>query len=177
MSEIDDVLILVAGGVNPPKSGGESPCLHGSKRDTAALTAMLYRIAPTPRQGCASPGCIRPQPALDPATGQFLANLPQHFLCPKKTLRQIYADFDRRSQYSRCEHVLIRKEKEKPVGRDHIKGIEGFWSYAKNWLYPYRGVPRKYFHLYLGDVCYRFNHRDEELKPLLGYKGQIDHFQ
>jgi transposase len=31
----------------------------------------------------------------------------------------------------------------------HINRIEGFWSYAKNWLYIYRGVPREYFHLYL----------------------------
>ena len=66
----------------------------------------------------------------------------------------------------RGDHVVIRKEKGRPLGRDHINGIEGFWSYAKNWLYPYRGVPRKYFHLYLGEVCYRFNHRDEDLKPL-----------
>jgi len=67
----------------------------------------------------------------------------------------------------RGEHVIIRKQKGRPVGRDHINGIEGFWSYAKNWLYPYRGVPRKYFHLYLGEICYRFNHRDEDIKPLL----------
>ena len=67
----------------------------------------------------------------------------------------------------RGDHVLIRKEKGKPVGRDHINGIEGFWSYAKNWLYPYRGVPQTYFHLYLAEVCYRFNHRGEDLKPLL----------
>jgi transposase len=53
------------------------------------------------------------------------------------------------------------------VGRDHINGIEGCWSYAKNWLYPYRGVPTKYFHLYLAEVCWRFNHPDENLKPLL----------
>jgi transposase len=67
----------------------------------------------------------------------------------------------------RGEHVIIRKEKGRPVGRHHINGIEGFWSYAKNWLYPFRGVPRKYFHLYLGEICYRFNHRDSDLKPLL----------
>ena len=67
----------------------------------------------------------------------------------------------------RGEHVVIRKEKGKPVGRDHINGIEGFWSYTKNWSHPYRGVPRKYFHLYLGEVCFRFNHRDQDLKPLL----------
>lgn len=67
----------------------------------------------------------------------------------------------------RGEHVMIRKEKGKPVGREHINGIEGFWSYAKNWLYTYRGVPRQYFHLYLAEVCYRYNHRSEDLKPLL----------
>ncbi len=67
----------------------------------------------------------------------------------------------------RGDHVVVRKEKGRPVGRDHINGIEGFWSYAKNWLYPYRGVSRKHFHLYLGEICYRFNHRNEDLKPLL----------
>lgn len=67
----------------------------------------------------------------------------------------------------RGDHVVIRREKGRPVGRGHINGIEGFWSYAKNWLYPYRGVPRKFFHLYLAETCYRFNHRDEDLKPLI----------
>lgn len=67
----------------------------------------------------------------------------------------------------RCEHVMIHKEKGRPAGRDHINGIEGFWSYAKNWLYPFRGVPRQYFHLYLAEVCFCFNHRDQDLRPLL----------
>jgi transposase len=35
----------------------------------------------------------------------------------------------------RGNHVVITKEKGKPKGRDHLNGIEGFWSYAKNWLY------------------------------------------
>lgn len=65
------------------------------------------------------------------------------------------------------DHIVVRKEKGRPKGREHINGIEGFWSYAKHWLYPYRGVPRRYFHLYLGEICYRFNHRKEDLKPLL----------
>ncbi len=65
----------------------------------------------------------------------------------------------------RGNHVVIRKVKGRPAGRDHINGIEGFRSYAKNWLYPYRGAPSKYFHLNLGEICYRFNHRSEDLKP------------
>lgn len=67
----------------------------------------------------------------------------------------------------RDDHVVIPKEKGRLVGRDHINGIEGFWSYAKNWLYPYHGVPRKFFHLHLAETCDRFNHRAEDIKPLL----------
>ena len=67
----------------------------------------------------------------------------------------------------RGDHLVVRKERGKPKGRDHINGIEGFWSYAKHWLYPYRGVPVKFFHLYLAEVCYRFNHRNEDLYPLI----------
>lgn len=64
-------------------------------------------------------------------------------------------------------HVVVRKEKGRPKGRDHLNGIEGFWSYAKHWLYHYRGVPKKFFHLYLGEISFRFNHRDRDLFPLI----------
>ena len=67
----------------------------------------------------------------------------------------------------RGKHVVVRKEKGRPKGREHINGIEGFWSYAKHWLYMYRGVPQKFFHLYLGEISFRFNHRDEDLRPLI----------
>jgi transposase len=68
----------------------------------------------------------------------------------------------------RGDHVVVSKQRGgRPLGQDHINGIEGFWSYAKHWLYMYRGVPRKLFHLYLGEVCYRFNHRHEDLQPLI----------
>lgn len=67
----------------------------------------------------------------------------------------------------RGDHVVVKKARGKPKGREHINGIEGFWSYAKHWLYTYRGVPQKLFHLYLGEVSYRFNHRGEALFPLV----------
>ena len=41
----------------------------------------------------------------------------------------------------RGNHVIIKKELGRPRGRDHINGIEGFWSYAKHWLYRHRSVP------------------------------------
>ena len=34
----------------------------------------------------------------------------------------------------------------------HINGIEGFWSYAKTWLYHYRGINGDYFHLYPKEI-------------------------
>lgn len=73
----------------------------------------------------------------------------------------------------RGRHVVISKEKGKPKGRDHINGIEGFWSYAKHWLYQYRGVPSHHFHLYLKEIEWRFNHRNENLvKKLRKYINQ-----
>jgi transposase len=62
---------------------------------------------------------------------------------------------------------VVKKEKGKPTGRDHINGIEGFWSYGKHWLYQYCGVHQKFFHLYLGEISYRFNHRNQDLIPLI----------
>ncbi len=44
---------------------------------------------------------------------------------------------------------------------------EGFWSFAKNWLYQYRGVPQQHFHLYLKELEFRFNHRNDDLFDLI----------
>jgi transposase len=67
----------------------------------------------------------------------------------------------------RGEHVTIRTEKGARVGRNRVEGIDSFWSHARNWMQPYRTVPRRYFHLYLAEACYRYNHREENLGPLL----------
>jgi transposase len=47
--------------------------------------------------------------------------------------------------------------------KNHINGIEGFWSYAKHILYHYRGVSKYHFPMYLKEIEYRFNHRKENL--------------
>lgn len=49
----------------------------------------------------------------------------------------------------------------------HINGIEGFWSFAKHGLYNYRGVSQSMFPLYLKEMEYRFNHRNDNLLQLL----------
>ena len=47
--------------------------------------------------------------------------------------------------------------------KNHINGIEGFWSFAKHILYNYRGVSKYHFPMYLKEIEYRFNHRGENL--------------
>lgn len=75
----------------------------------------------------------------------------------------------------RGRHVVVRKERGRPKGRDHINGIEGFWSYAKHWFYHYRGVPEKFFPDYLSEISFRFNHRDKDLYPLILKMLQTTH--
>jgi transposase len=67
----------------------------------------------------------------------------------------------------RENHLFIGKDKGRPKGRDHIASIEAFWFYAKHRLYQYHGVTKQYFHLYLKETEWRFNHRNENLVPLL----------
>ena len=67
----------------------------------------------------------------------------------------------------RGNHVVVTKEKGLPKGHHHLNSIEGFWSYAKHWLYQYRGVYKQYFHLYLKEIEWRFNHRNDNLVVLL----------
>ena len=67
------------------------------------------------------------------------------------------------------KHVVVQKDDGVPrkKGRDHINGIEGFWSYSKNWLYQYRGIPQSHLPLYLKETEFRFNYRDHDLFELM----------
>ncbi len=66
------------------------------------------------------------------------------------------------------KHQVVAHGREEYVREDtHINGIEGFWSYAKVWLYHYRGVPKQYFHLYMKEIEFRFNNREKDLFILM----------
>jgi transposase-like protein len=52
-------------------------------------------------------------------------------------------------------------------GDSHINGIESFWSSAKRRLQKFNGVSQQTFYLHLKESEYRFNHRKENLFPLL----------
>ena len=67
------------------------------------------------------------------------------------------------------KHNTIDHAKEfRKESYNHINGIEGFWSYAKRFLYKYNGVSKKNFFLYLKEIEWRFNHRkDRHIKEIL----------
>ena len=51
-------------------------------------------------------------------------------------------------------------------GKNHVNGIESFWSYAKYRMAKLRGVKRERFVTHLVESAWRFNHRGESLYRL-----------
>ena len=49
--------------------------------------------------------------------------------------------------------------------RNHVNGIESFWSYTKRRLRKFNGVPKDKFLLYLKESEWRFNNRKNLEKP------------
>ncbi|MBE7728397.1 IS1595 family transposase [Komagataeibacter sp. FXV3] len=60
---------------------------------------------------------------------------------------------------SEFRHERINHATRFSDGRNHIKGIENFWSQAKRHLRRYNGTPRQDVHLFLAECEWRFNHR------------------
>lgn len=65
------------------------------------------------------------------------------------------------------KHHRINKQHAFAAGRTHINGIEGFWSYAKERFHKYHGINMRNYPLYLKEMEFRFNHRDEDIYELL----------
>lgn len=47
-------------------------------------------------------------------------------------------------------------------GKNHVNGIEAFWSFAKRRLAKFNGVASHKFHLYLKESEFRFNYRHSD---------------
>ncbi len=52
-------------------------------------------------------------------------------------------------------------------GRVYINGLEGFWSYAKERIIKHHGVSPQRFPFYLKELEFRYNHRKEDIFPLI----------
>ena len=61
------------------------------------------------------------------------------------------------------KHRRINKEHTYAKGRNHINGIEGFWSFAKERFHKYHGINKNNYYLYLKEMEFRFNNRNEDI--------------
>ncbi len=62
------------------------------------------------------------------------------------------------------DHYRVHHSKnEFARGKNHINGIESFWSYVKRRLSKFNGIASGKFHLYLKECEFRFNYRKENL--------------
>lgn len=65
------------------------------------------------------------------------------------------------------KHHRVNHQKTFGKSHSHINGIEGFWSYAKERFMKYHGINMANYPLYLKEMEFRFNHRDEDIYGLL----------
>ena len=62
---------------------------------------------------------------------------------------------------------VYHSENEFARGKSHVNGIECFWSFAKRRLAKFNGLSSDSFVLHLKECEFRFNHRGENLLPIL----------
>ncbi|MBS3100379.1 IS1595 family transposase [Candidatus Pacearchaeota archaeon] len=66
------------------------------------------------------------------------------------------------------KHNIIEHDKELvDVNHNHINGIEGFWSFAKERFHKYHGIDKQNYPFYVKEMEFRFNHRNENVYKLL----------
>ena len=64
-------------------------------------------------------------------------------------------------------HRIHHHQNEFARGKNHVNGIESFWSYAKFRFTKLRGVRKEYFLLHLKECEWRFNHRNDNIQKLI----------
>jgi transposase len=90
-----------------------------------------------------------------------------------KTVRRgsiVYTDKFRSYDALMCcgyRHLKIDHHKKFSNGKVYINGLEGFWSYAKERLIKHHGVSKEKFPLYLKEMEFRYNHRNDKIFNLL----------
>ena len=61
------------------------------------------------------------------------------------------------------KHFRINKVYTFARGRNHINGMEGFWSFAKERFHKYHGISMRNYPLYLKEMEFRYNHRNGDV--------------
>ena len=64
-------------------------------------------------------------------------------------------------------HRVFHSHNEFARGKNHVNGIESFWSYCKRRLAKFNGLTNEKFILHLKESEFRFNHRKQDLFKIL----------
>jgi len=64
-------------------------------------------------------------------------------------------------------HLNVDHQYKFTDGKVYINGVEGFWSFAKERLIKHHGISKEKFLLYIKEMEWRYNHRDQEVFDLL----------
>ena len=64
-------------------------------------------------------------------------------------------------------HRIHHHQNQFARGKNHVNGIESFWSFTKSRLAKLRGIRSAYFVLHLKESEWRFNHRHDSLYKIL----------
>lgn len=64
-------------------------------------------------------------------------------------------------------HLKLDHTERFSLGRVHINGLEGFWSYAKERLMKHHGIAPRTFPFYLKEMEFRYNYRNDDLFSLV----------
>lgn len=104
------------------------------------------------------PNCERKQ-LLPVIKGQILAN------------STVYTDgwnsYDSLVLNGYKHHRIYHSQNEFARGKNHVNGIESFWSYTKRRLTKFNGVKKENFVLHLKESEYRWNHKEQNLYQIL----------
>jgi len=61
------------------------------------------------------------------------------------------------------KHSKINHQKTFGKGHNHINGLEGFWSFAKERFHKYHGINKDNYELYVKEMESRFNNRNSNI--------------
>lgn len=90
-----------------------------------------------------------------------------------KTVRRgsiIYTDKFRSYNSLMCcgyRHLKIDHNQRFSSGKVYINGLEGFWSWAKERLIKHHGISKEKFPLYLKELEFRYNNRQNDIFELI----------
>ena len=78
-----------------------------------------------------------------------------------------WASYDSLILYGYKHKRIHHHENEFARGKNHVNGIESFWSFAKRRLNKLNGIQKKYFLLHLKESEFRWNHKKNNLYQIL----------